>query len=92
MFRVCQFTEKVISLRTPKINHICENFTASKRAIIHIQVYDMDWATGKNVTITAYVKTIKDIEPIYKKINQKFSEWSMDDFTLYTRKKCENDG
>ena len=52
----------------------------------------MDWATGKNVTITAYVKTIKDIEPIYKKINQKFSEWSMDDFPLYTRKKCENDG
>ena len=52
----------------------------------------MDWATGKNVTIIAYGKTIKDIEPIYKKINQKFPEWSMDDFTLYTRENCENDG
>ena len=59
-----------------ELNHICENVTASKQAIIHIQVYNMDWARGKNVTITAYVKSIKDIEPlmeIYMNIIQKLS-------------------
>ena len=53
-----------------KFNHISENVTASKRAIIHIQVYDMDWATGENVTITAYVKTIKDIDPFVTRLKQ----------------------
>ena len=28
----------------------------------------MDWATGKNVTITAYVKTIKDFDPYANQI------------------------
>ena len=46
-----------------KFNHICKNVSASKQAIIQIQVYDMAWATEENVTITAYVETIAHIAP-----------------------------
>ena len=54
-----------------KMNHtsypenltICKNVSASKQAIIHIQVYDMGWATEENVTITAYGETIAHIAP-----------------------------
>ena len=47
-----------------KFNHICKKVSASKQAIIHIQVYDMDWATEENVTITAYGKTNAHLYPI----------------------------
>ena len=45
---------------------VCENVTASKQAIIHVQVYDMDRATGKNVTITTFVKQLKILTQIQK--------------------------
>ena len=46
-----------------KFNHICKNVSASKQAIIHIQVYDMGWATEENFTITAYGEIIAHNAP-----------------------------
>ena len=52
------------NLRKNKSHFVPRNVSASKQAIIHIQVYDMGWATEENVTITAYVETIAHIAPI----------------------------
>ena len=46
-----------------KSHHMCPSVSASKRAIIHIQVYDMAWATEENVNIMAYGESNAHIYP-----------------------------